>query len=99
MFLLTKGVFNMSEIDKNKSIDELLENIASGWRSWTFSELDGTSIFADELKTIDKTVAEVKAQLYKLIRDEIVGKIQDNTDYGNAEYALFKLFNLTEEQE
>jgi len=70
----------MSDQSKPVTIDEALESIASGWRGWTFDQLDGTSFIKGELDTIDKTVAEAKLAINKIVMDIVKPKFIELKD-------------------
>lgn len=56
-----------------RTIDEIIDQCFSGEVSWTYDQLDGTSMVADALDDIEKEKAEAKQALSTMV-SEILGE-------------------------
>ena len=52
-------------------LDNTLETLAEGWRSWIHSELDGTSFIKDDLDSVERVKDEAKQAIRELVLSEI----------------------------
>ena len=61
-------------------LDDLLNDIAEGERSWIYDQLDGTSFIKNELDLVDNKVSEAKQQLKDLMLELVGQPEQRETD-------------------
>lgn len=94
----------------NDKIDEILEGLAQGERSWIHDQLDGTSMVQENLEAVDKDVLRAKFRLIQTIKEtlqECIGTMENtesNKPHGDVrnqlrKEALNKLDSLLDPQE
>ena len=70
-------------------LDNTLETLAEGWRSWIHSELDGTSFIKDDLDSVERVKDEAKQAIRELVLSELISEWHSignwNSDKGIAE--------------